>query len=453
MQINKNILLVNPWIADFAAYDLWSKPLGLLAVGGFLEDYGYNISLIDLQNREYWGMEQKQGKYAQTGRGKYHKTIISKPDPVQDISRHYGLYGATRQQFTNELEARSPDAILVTSQMTYWYPGVQKTVDILKDEFPNVPLIQGGIYVTLCPEHAHQQINADYFIKGAGEKRGLELLDGIFGINRNYSNISELVSSRLPWHLYDELDSVSILSSRGCPYNCDFCATKTLQPKFFMREPADIINEIKYIYNNFDLNNIAFYDDALFFNKEEHIKPILRRLGQMELDINFHTPNGLFTSEIDQELAELMYKNQFTTVRLSLESSVTKWLDSASNKVTKHDFQRAIQHLKEAGYNSTDIETYLIMGLPGQTVQEVKDSLDFVYQSGAISRLAAFTPIPTTEEWNRAVDMGLIEEDIDPVLTNNTLHPCANEDFPEREYQNLRDYSNKLNNKIRNKDG
>lgn len=167
---NNEILLVNPWIADFAAYDLWAKPLGLLYVGAFIKKYGYNISLLDFMDREKWKIDND--KLPNDGRGKYHRHIIDKPALLKNIPRNFSLYGASLQQIKDHLyRIKRPTAILMTSHMTYWYVGVQKSIEIIKTVYPDVPIILGGIYTTLCEEHAHQNIDADYFIKGYGEKR------------------------------------------------------------------------------------------------------------------------------------------------------------------------------------------------------------------------------------------------------------------------------------------
>jgi len=69
---SRRLLLINPWIADFAAFDLWAKSLGLLYVGKFLIEYGYEIDLIDLLDRAKWG--EKKNSNSSNGKGKYRKT-------------------------------------------------------------------------------------------------------------------------------------------------------------------------------------------------------------------------------------------------------------------------------------------------------------------------------------------------------------------------------------------
>lgn len=447
-KIKQNILLVNPWIADFAAYDLWAKPLGLLYIGAFLQKYGYDLTLLDFLDRNRWGRDKASNKAP--GRGKYHRQIIDKPKALAHIPRHFALYGATESQIKTTLSAMPPpSAILVTSHMTYWYVGVQKTIELLRRFFPDVPIILGGSYVTLCENHAHNNINADYFVTGYGEKKALEILDTLHGIERNYADVPEFDDSIFPpYDLYENLAVLPLMTSRGCPNNCSYCATRKLHPRFRRRSVDNLLAEIRHHHCHYGITKYAFYDDALFANKQQYIIPFLKGIIAMEEDFEFYSPNGLFARAIDEELAVLMKKAGFKMIRLSLESAVSRWQAASSGKVSQMDFKRAVRHLKRAGFSSRDIEAYLIMGLPGQTFQDVKESIEFVHENGAISRLASFTPIPGTEDWQRAVSTNLLDANIDPLLTNNTLYPCATKNLTVAQFQELKNLSIDLNNRI-----
>jgi len=444
----KNLLLINPWIADFAAYDLWAKPLGLLYIGEFLKTYDYEIELIDLLDRYRWNSNKDAN--INDGRGKYQKTLIEKPELLKNIPRNFGLYGATKNQFQNALKkTKTPDAILLTSHMTYWYIGIIKTIEVIKQFYPKTPIILGGIYVSLYPNHA-KNLNVDYIITGYGEKQSLKLLDKLFNIVRDYSEIPETNDKNIPpWYLYQKLDAVSIMTSRGCPNNCSYCATNQLHPKFTHKNPRDVINEIIEIHNKYNINHFAFYDDALFTDKEKYIIPILQGIIDSGIKVNFHSPNGLFAKEINQKLALLMKKSGFKIIRLSLESIISKWQKASSYKVSQQDFINAVENLTKAGFQNSEIEAYLIMGLPGQTPKDILESLQFVAENGAISRLASYTPIPGTKDWKEAEKMGYISESIDPILTNNTLSPCASEIFPIEKFLEIKQYSLMLNEKVR----
>ena len=123
-----HILLINPWIHDFAAYDFWAKPMGLLLIASFLKHHGISVSYIDCLDR-FHPNAPKSSPGARHGRGPYLKTRLPKPAGLEDVPRYFSRYGIKPQWFQTDLrQQRPPDLVLVTSLMTYWYPGVQETI-------------------------------------------------------------------------------------------------------------------------------------------------------------------------------------------------------------------------------------------------------------------------------------------------------------------------------------
>jgi len=443
--MQRRLLLINPWIADFTAFDLWSKPLGLLYIAKFLQNYGYEIDFIDLMDRPRW--QDTSNDRFKDGRGKYRKTIIPRPPALAQFPRRYGLYGASREQFITALaNVQPPDAILVTSLIAYWYPGVVETVTILRERFPNVPLILGGIYASLYPEHARNTVKPDHLISSYGEKKTLQLLDEHFGISRNYTNVPDFTDDgALPWQLYPCLNSIAILTSRGCPNRCTYCATYLLNKKFVQRQPEDVLREIRLVYGQHKVRHIAFYDDALFANRDRHIVPILKGVIAAGFQLGLHSPNGLFARAINHELAELMFAAGFKTVRLSLESTAPEIQKASTNKVSNDSYIEAINNLERARFARSSLETYLIMGLPGQTRQQIADSINFVADQGVVARLASFSPIPGTVEWNRARELNYVSDGLDPLMTNATIFPFRTRDLGYADYFTLRQMANDRN--------
>ncbi|MDO9548489.1 MAG: radical SAM protein [Candidatus Marinimicrobia bacterium] len=239
--------------------------------------------------------------------------------------------------------------------------------------------------------------------------------------------------------------AAGLLTSRGCPMHCDYCATPFLHPNFIQRSPEDVIAEIVHLNTRMNVLEFAFYDDALFTNKKHHIIPILKSIIKHKIQATFHTPNGLFARDIDLNLAQLMKESGFKTIRLSLESIIPELQKASTNKVSTHHFECALDNLESAGFQRKDIETYLIMGLPGQKYPDIEITLRYVFELGALSRLAAYTSIPHTASWDMAKMAGSVWDEMDPLLTNNTLYPCATADFPVEKFTKLRQLSNQLN--------
>jgi len=88
------------------------------------------------------------------------------------------------------------------------------------------------------------------------------------------------------------------------------------------------------------------------------------------------------------------------------------------------------------------------MGLPGQPLQEVVDSVSYVHSLGAIADLATYSPIPGTVEWRRAVAAGQIAEDADPLLHNNSIYPILRGQASEQECQQVKELARGLNRRI-----
>jgi radical SAM superfamily enzyme YgiQ (UPF0313 family) len=232
-----------------------------------------------------------------------------------------------------------------------------------------------------------------------------------------------------------------MLTSQGCPYRCTYCATYLLATKFIQRDPIKVVDEIEYYYKRFKVKNFVFYDDALLINAEKHICIILEEIAKRGIKCYFHTPNGININPINKELAKLLFKLNFKTIRLSFETASPKLQKRIGNKTTNQALEDAVKNLTLAGYNTKDIEVYVMTGLPGQTYKEVVDSIKFVSKIGAKVKLVEFSIIPGTKEYNRAVEEFGFEPHSDPLLHNNSILL-----FQSRSsYQKLKDLVRKLN--------
>ncbi|MDZ7333192.1 MAG: hypothetical protein ONB31_14550, partial [candidate division KSB1 bacterium] len=96
-------------------------------------------------------------------------------------------------------------------------------------------------------------------------------------------------------------------------------------------------------------------------------------------------------------------------------------------------------------YRRKEIDTYVIMGLPNQSVDEVVEGLLFVIGLGSKAKLTSFSPIPGTLDWDRAVQSGNLDPDIDPLLTNNSIFPLRRADFTYDMFQKVKNLAKVLN--------
>jgi radical SAM superfamily enzyme YgiQ (UPF0313 family) len=419
----KNILLINPWIYDFTAYDFWMKPLGLLYVASLLRQYTpYHISFIDCLDRFHPGLGGLRAGKAD-GRGPFPKEDVPKPAVVREVPRRFSRYGIPVALFEAELErVPRPDAVLVTSVMTYWYPGVQAAIDLVRRRFGSVPVILGGIYATLCPAHARAESGADLVVPGPAETRLFATLAEVFGPVPS-DGPAFPSPGLLPSPAFDLLRDrtwLPVMTSRGCPLRCSFCASSLLCPRFEQRPASAVLFEILESRARFGTRQFAFYDDALLAGKERHAWPVFEGLAATGDSFGLHTPNGLHLREVDGKTARLMRAAGFRSLYLSLESTDEELMRERSPKASAADLERALAELEAAGYERSAVGVYLIMGLPGQAPSSVAESVRFVRGLGATPRVAYFSPIPGTGEWTTLVREGVLAEDSDPLLHNKT---------------------------------
>ncbi len=437
--MKKRVLLVNPWIYDFAAYDFWIAPLGLLYIASFLRRNDYHVHLIDClaSPPPEFCPSLKRPRRFPSGHGKFFRETIEKPAALRGTKRKYSRYGMPMAAFRMKLKAiPRPDLICVTSMMTYWYPSVFDVIRILKEVFPGSPLILGGVYATLCPEHASGS-GADVLVSGEGETRLPELLKTILADECVFlTDPGDLDSYPYPaFDLAGRQDQISILTSRGCPFQCGYCASHLLQDGFRRRNPFKVAEEIEYWHKSFGIRHFSFYDDALLVRPDELAIPLFEKIVQRGLPCHFHCPNGLHLREITPELSRLMYRAGVRTLRFGFETSDAIRQRETGGKVSNENLRRAVAYLTEAGYPPKDIGIYLLCGLPGQSAAEVRESISYVLQCGARPILAEYAPIPGTALWDDAVRESPDPISLDPLYQNNSLLPCRNRDLNYETYR------------------
>ncbi len=412
------LLLINPWIYDFAAYDLFAQPLGLLYLAGLLEAQGYGIHLLDCLGV----LHARAGRF---GTGRYPKEVLPPPPALQGLPRRYGRYGMSEAAFREQLAGLpQPAAILVTSLMTYWYPGVFAAIRLARERFPRVPIILGGIYATLCPEHARSHSGADLVITGPGQEEILASLDALGLSPPGIKVRGDLDEGPYPaLHLLPHLTYIPILTSRGCPLDCSYCASRLLQPRYQRRHPRAVAEELIHWQERLDLKDVAFYDDALLLDPENHLLVILGELARRGRHFRFHTPNGLHTRLVSREVAEGLKRANFATLRLGVETTLLGAL-RLDQKIQEGELETALANLTAAGFAPEDLGVYLLIGLPDQEEEEVAASIRRVKELGATPILAQYSPIPGTTLWPRAVQCSRYDLEADPLFHNNSLFPC-----------------------------
>lgn len=448
------VLLVNPWVTDFALYDLWSKPLGLLFLASLLRENGIRVEIIDCMERipheivkSYTGyIPSKDGFY---GTGKFPKKPVEIPTAYGNFPRRYFRYGIPDELFLEKMGNISdiPDIIWVTSIMTYWYPGVVETIKKLKSVWPHVPIWLGGTYARLCRDHAVLYSGANRVITSTAEVLP-ELLEEALNVRLlNSHRWKDFALFPSPsWDLLPPIPYIVLLVGVGCPFRCAYCASSILYPKFFVRPPHVIYEEI---LNGVDrgIRDFAFYDDALLVTSWHSVKEVLKRVVTDGINIRFHTPNALHvraflsSDEKPEEILLLLKASGFTTIRLGFETAHRKHQKQWGGKIYCREFEEAVKRLFEFGWETKDVGAYILCGVPWQTLQEVRDSIDFVASLGVLPFLSEYSPIPGTHLWNIACSSSPFNIQNEPLYHNNSFFACRTSRLSYEEMISLKNYA------------
>jgi len=409
------VLLVNPPIYDFSAYDFWLKPYGLLRVAGMLSGDS-EVELFDYLDR-YHAAASTRASEDEWGRGTFDAKVIDTPAPLRGMPRRYRRYGVERDVFRSFLRERGPFHIaLIQTVMTYWYPGLREVLEDLRELAPGTRTVLGGVYATLCPTHAGS-FGAGLVVEGSR-----------LGPLWNFLGIQP--AEGLPrWDLYPRLQVGILKLAIGCPFRCTYCSVPQVDPSFRGYPIERSLAELERLVA-LGVRNIAFYDDALLYRPNDVLVPFLQAVIDRDIRVAFHTPNALNARFITPEIAELMVRAGFQSFFLGFESKAYEWQRKTGGKVYGHELERAVAALRAAGANPRGLTAYLIIGHPAGNLQDVEASMRFAHDLGLRVMLSEFSPIPGTPDGEACRTLIDLDE---PLCHNKTFFAAKRLGYAEIE--------------------
>lgn len=428
------ILLVNPVIHDFAAYDFWAKPLGLLRIGGALKSMGHKIALLDCMDAASpYLPKSDRPKRKETGQGRFFREAIDKPALLPDINRRYARYGLPPSAIRQALqEIEPPDWALVTSGMTYWYPGVIETIALLREAWPKVKIALGGVYATLCKAHAKALSGADVVIESGGDEAFSALMKAL-----NLEARPDAYHDALPlFDLYPTLHSAAFQASTGCPNRCLYCSVKAIHKGYRRFSHEKALRAYRHLALDLKAKDVALYDDA-FLADEKEARKLLEAIAKLALKPRIHAASGLSCRGLTLGVAQAMKAANFRTIRLGLETIDDSRQKALGAKLTTPEFNQAIANLLSAGFEKENIGAYLLVGLPEQKTEEAQRSVDAVLNLGIRPHLAEYSPTPQSPFFEKAKAFSRFDLS-EPLFHNPTLLPLANASFNEESLQALK---------------
>ncbi|HBM15661.1 MAG TPA: hypothetical protein DD381_04865 [Lentisphaeria bacterium] len=267
----------------------------------------------------------------------------------------------------------------------------------LKKLYPESKVIVGGIHATLLTDEFVEV--ADHIVIGEAEDVILDVIEGKYTEKLiNGSKVSDVNSlPMINYSLlegYEKMDILPLMTSRGCPFDCNFCTVTKIFGKIFrMQSPERIIAEIENALTYVKCRDFFFYDDNFSANKKR-VNEFCDLLLEKKIDISFFAQ---VRSDIakDPELIEKMVKAGLRWVYIGFESISDATLKAYHKSQTKADIEKAIEVLHFYGVN---IHGMFMFGADTDVIQSMYDTVDFAIDNSIDTvQFMILTPFPGTQ--------------------------------------------------------
>lgn len=400
------------------------QPLGLAYVASMLEER-YEVHVIDALAEGYGTIQQKDGK---------------------------SIVGLEYDQIAERIREISPHIVGITvpfsaqAQCAFDVARVAKAVD------RGIITILGGAHPSVRPVRCAENACVDYVVVGEGEHTIMELVDilerdrhdqlrEVNGIAFKENGRSVVTPSRPPIR---DLDSIpfparhllpmdsyfnlakrcvvprpvlsrrwaSIITSRGCPYNCVFCSIhNTMGRMWRFRSPQNVVEEIAQLVDKYRIKQIDFEDDNMTLNRKR-VERICDMIIERGLDIEWYAPNGLRADTLNESLLRKMKKAGLKGLMLSPESGVQRVVNEIIGK--NLDLRQVEKVVTLCSKLRISVECCFVIGLIGETKEDIKSTISYsrkLRELGATGlRFCIATPYYGTELYRHAKEEGYLDE-------------------------------------------
>ncbi len=448
------VLLVNPPQTFYPGSDPPSGnlPLGLMYIAAVLDEAGYKVEILDafMEGSSF----RKKGE-------------------VTNVGMPYG-------KLKEEVQRRKPSIVGIANPFTCQVEHAIKVGNIVKEVDSSIVTVAGGPHVSAVPmEFMDEAESIDISVIGEGDYAMLDIAKFCEGNNR-ISDIKGIVYRKngaikqnaprplinnldeLPFPAYHLVDmeqylgpnkieyrsfknrAISMITSRGCPFNCNFCSVHLHMGKKFRAHSVDyVINHIEHVVNKYKVKTIFFEDDNLTFDLKR-FEAICNQIIEKRIKFGWETPNGIRADYLTRNLLEKMKKSGCQSVFFGIESGDQYVLDNIIDKsLNLKEVIKVAKICKEIGISTA---AFYIIGFPGEKKEHMLKTVELAlrlkkeYDVGMLLHVA--TPSLGTRLYKECIEKGYIKEGLTPrafaeVRQTRGMPLISTEDFMASEVKEI----------------
>jgi len=391
----------------------------------------------------------------------------------KDVNIHISAFETDKEIISDASEAAIVGFTATSPMMKH----AEELAEKIKERSHETLIIFGGSHPSVLPENTLKNENIDVVVRGEGEITMLEIVraverespfKGITGVS--YKNKGDIIHNPNR-ELINDIDTIPfparnlmrqekfleigykkygdrgawVFSSRGCPYHCTYCASwRIWTRKWRARSPKNIINEIRELIDEFDVDRINFADDTFTISRKR-VEEFCNLLKKENLQISWGC--NVRVDNVDKKLFEIMKSAGCTDVWIGAESGSPIILKDIKKGITFTQIKNAFKWSKEAGLKR---RAYLMIGSPKESketilqteklVDEIKpDTLEF----------SILTPYPGCENYEMAKKGGYVRDNVDWSKIDLFSSNCALMDTPYLSKAEIREEHERLSEKYK----
>lgn len=379
----KNILMVGPGFNEFGEFGSNSNhQFGMLRAAAFLKEaHGCNVTFVDgaldpdvnstrarLKERHpCWPVKKLQcGNYDQ-----------------DRVSKFQCYYGRPLTAIKNEMaQTPSPDEVWIGSGLTYHWETTAEMVQIAQQMFPGVRVRVGGIYPSLCRDHAERNC------------AGADIFQGEIQEATDYWPDYSILPQDVPFR--------TIKLNTGCTVSvqCSFCAVKTLEPKFKFRKPESLETYLEAEMHK-GVRVLRIWASQLL-QPPQAFAELMDRLYALQVrtgvKLKVYASEGIQPSLFTPDMARRMVRAGFSHLTIPMEAINEETLKKYNKPSGLTDYHRAVELAKEAGFSF--IGAFIMLGTPQQTLDEAVHAIVDSWYRRVNPIVMKHTIIPGSQDWN-----------------------------------------------------